>query len=131
MQGLEQRHVPLLNMGEEARASAGMGRGDGDLDEPGPERGGAPEGRGDREARTPPLSGRSGTSWMRTVPTTASTSPPNVERAQIGMARASMASRSSPSNRPCSVQKTCRRRAAQARRSQGATANFTRKWFGR
>ncbi len=55
MQGLEQRHVPLLHMGEEARAAPGMGGGDRDLDEPGAERGRAAEGLRNGEARAPPL----------------------------------------------------------------------------
>jgi hypothetical protein len=106
-----------------------MGRGDRDLDKPGAERGRAAEGRGDGEWWGSP--GRSAAPWMRTVPTTASASPPSVESAQIGMACASIASRSSSAKMPCSAQKTWRRRAAQARLSQALVANFTRKWLGR
>ncbi len=49
--------------------------------------------------------GSSGWRWIRTVPTTASAATPNSEIATIGIAVSSTASRSSPSNNPCSVAK--------------------------
>lgn len=50
VQGPEQRRVLRLDVGQESRAAAGMGRGDGDLDQPGPERGRAAERPLDGEA---------------------------------------------------------------------------------